>query len=130
MAIEAVDIRQVWDRVRDDIEQIRIDGDWDWKPEDVYAACVNGAAHIYMPDDDDYGFIVVQLTESPFSGEQGLFVWIAYSPDGQAQEKFGHEVEALARGVGCSFITFKSKRKGFERRGGWRVDHVVYRKEV
>jgi len=128
--LEQVDARQVWERVEPMLDDLLAKTSQDWKPRDIYAACVNGSATAFMPDDDDCGILVVNTGNNPFTGEHFLFVWIAYHPASNAQELYSEQIETIARESGCSYIEFESKRHGFDRRGDWKAMNTTYRKKV
>jgi len=125
----AVDVRKEWSRVLPWIMEIRTKLGTHWRAEDVYAACRYGDAVMFV-DPDVEGVLVVRIIEDPHTAEKILFVWIAYCKELPPQEVFASWLEDAARGEGCSAIEFESPRKGFERRGGWNVKHVTYRKEL
>jgi len=126
--LEPYDIRQTWETVKCWLDIVA--DNQDWRSEDVYAACVAGNAALYMPDDDDEGLLILRVTENPFTGDKVLFIWVAYSPLGDAQEKYSGDLESIAREAGCQWIEFESKRKGFSRRGEWEPMNTMYRRKV
>jgi len=128
--LEAVDIRAVWATAEPMLEALLKKNDQDCKPVDVYTACVNSQATIFMPNDDDSGLLVVAKKENQYTGEQYMFVWIAYHKDSNAQERYSQEIEDMARHYGCAYVEFQSKRRGFERRGEWEMMNTTFRKRL
>jgi len=128
--LEQVDVRAVWSAAEPMLEALLEKTPQDSKPVDVYTACVNSYATMFMPDDDDEGLIVVSIRENQFTGESYLFVWMAYHKDKNAQEIYGQEIEDLARRHGCAYIEFESRRRGFERRGDWEMLNTTFRKKL
>jgi hypothetical protein len=62
------DIRAEWDWVKPGIEGIlNEDRFLSFRPEDVYAACINKQAHLWTTSD---GFVVTTGETDPFSGER------------------------------------------------------------
>jgi len=122
------DIRVTWDTVEDWLDIVA--ENQDWRSEDVYAACTTGNAALYMPDDDEEGLLILKVIENPFTGDKALFVWVAYSPLCDAQEKYSGDLEVIAREAGCQWIEFESKRRGFSKRGGWEAMNTMYRRKV
>jgi len=118
------DIRKEWGWIRHLFEKIRIDGGYDWKTEDVYAACLSKDATLLISD-DFLSIVVCHLMECLFTGEQFLFVWLA-SGEGYAQKEHMPQLIDLAQRAGASFIRMETHRKGFERIPGWTKRHTTY----
>ncbi len=128
--LEAVDIRAVWLTAEPMLKALLEKNDQDCKPVDVYTACVNNQATMFMPDDDDSGLLVVAVKENAFTSENYMFVWMAYHKDSNAQELYSQEIEDIARHHGCAYVEFESKRRGFERRGDWEMMNTTFRKRL
>lgn len=108
--LEPCNIRLVWDEIRPGLEEIK--RTWplssDWRPEDVYAACVAGEAVLYNTDD---GFAVCTLETNQYTNESELHIWIAYSPDdkrGGMLRKYLPSFIDVARRFECSAVTTRS----------------------
>jgi len=128
--LEPVDVREVWEAAEPMISALLEKSPQDSRSVDVYTACVNCNATMFMPDDDDEGLIVVSIRENQFTGESYLFVWMAYHKDKNAQELYSQEIEGLARKHDCAYIEFESRRRGFERRGDWETMNTTFRKRL
>lgn len=126
MALELMDIRRVWERVRPGLEQVARDMGADWRPEDIYALCVNRQASLYLAAE---GFIILSKPVNEWTLEPYLFVVAAFAPDAPVQERYLEELESLARAAGAAYIECLSPRRGFER-AGWTPEHVCYRRRV
>lgn len=123
----AADVRVVWDDIRPGLEHTRLKAGALWRPEDVYAACVSGAAALYVGEP---GFVVVQRRVNALTGVPELLVWIAYSRAPGSIESFQPAVDALAREHGFSRLSMWSNRRGFERVPGWHKVASVFEREV
>ena len=92
--MELMDIRRVWERVRPGLEQVAREIGADWRPEDIYALCVNRQASLYtFPE----GFIVLSKPVNEFTGEPYLCVIVAFAPNAPVQERYWDELVALDR---------------------------------
>lgn len=125
--LEQADIRAVWDTVRPGLERVKAKINAPWRVEDVYVACVVGTAHLYLGAP---GFVVVQPKTDPFTQEQELLVWIAYSEEQDSVSRFQEAVDALALDHGFSKLTMWSNRPGWERNDGWTQIAAVYERHV
>lgn len=129
--LEAVDIRQCWERVREWIEEvIEKVGPQDWRPEDIYAACATGHATLFCDAGDREGLVVISMNHNPFTGEKFMFVWLAYSRGNasQAIETYENQLMEIARKEGCAYVEHESTRRGFERRPGWMMGNTTFRR--
>jgi hypothetical protein len=96
---------------------------------DVYDACREGRAALFMHGDD---FCVLQHQTNP-AGELELFIWITYAKGKSAQEYYLPEIKEIARKIGAVRLETASPRPGFERRAkktGWKLVTKVYQMEV
>ena len=113
MALEFVDIREVWDVVRPGLELIHSENDPDWRIEDVYAACVNKQSFLLMDSARTAsGFIVLQTKSHPFRDSKIMLIWIAYDPVPGSLMTYSDELEALALHTGHSEIEFLTPHRG------------------
>ena len=127
MRLQSADIREHYDRIRDALDEVRRITAETWRPEDVYAACVNAQAFFYVADD---GFVVVKPLRDAYSGEQYLHVWIAWGDGVDLVERYKSEVDKLAAVAGCNRIELVSPRRGWERVAGWSVKSVTYERRL
>lgn len=117
--LEPRDIRKEWDRISGPLGKV-LNG-MDERPEDVYADCVHGDAHVYMAGED--GFVVLRKTENRFTGEGELVIWVASLFDsvdaGSAVEKYKDAMFEIARKAGCKRIVYRRTRGSLKAGGGW-----------
>lgn len=113
MALEFVDIREVWDVVRPGLELIHSENNPDWRIEDVYAACVNKQSFLLMDSAlTASGFIVLQTKSHPFRDSKIMLIWIAFDPVPGSLMTYADELEALALHTGHSEIEFLTPHRG------------------
>lgn len=123
------DIRQHWDKVRPYIERIKDEypDSMTERPEDIYAACVNGDAAFYVTED---GFAICALDHDQYSGEVDFLVWVAArfegSPKGAIKRYLPSFID-IAREYGCAAIKLHSKGEVFHEKHEWKVVHTTYR---
>lgn len=123
------DVRVEWDWVGYGIQQIlEEDKNLTFRPEDVYAACVNGQALLWTTDD---GFVVSTSETDTFNGEKTFLVWLAWARERGHNLAIKHRVffEEAARGAGFSKIEVRSavpEVKDYLINTGWEVDTVVF----
>ena len=68
MALEFADIRDYWDVIKSGLMEIHEQVDPEWRPEDVYASCVNGDCHLMVdPNTDDYRVLRTSKYSDPIS---------------------------------------------------------------
>ncbi len=134
MALNFVDIREVWDTVKVGLEQVSSDISADWRVEDVYADCVNAKAHILMDfARTPMGFVVVRTEAIPFSKSVKLLIWIAFDPVEHSIATYSEELETLARDTGHTQIEFLSPHKGLWSRAenlGYHLQWAVLNKKL
>lgn len=125
--LQPVDIREVWGEVRYGLEHVRQKTEAPWRPEDIYAACVMGKAHVYLGEP---GFVVFQPQENKLTGAPELLVWVAYSREVGAVKEFQDAVDEVARSGGFAKLVMWSNRAGWERNDGWKAVATVYEREL
>lgn len=127
------DIRREWHWVKPGIEGILAEDRFlSFRPEDVYAACINEQAHLWITDE---GFVVTTGETDPHSGERSLLVWLAaavYQGQGlvSVHEAFFMRV---AKEAGYSRLTVRSrvpKMQNYLTELGWDIETVVYSKDL
>lgn len=113
MALEFVDIREVWDVVRPGLEAIHSETNPDWRIEDVYAACVSQRSFLLMDTARTAsGFIVLQTKSHAFRDSKIMLIWIAYDPEPGSLMTYSEDLEALALKTGHSEIEFLTPHRG------------------
>ena len=124
-------IKEYWDHIRHALECVIEKTNPDWIPEDVYMACLLGQARVYLAPD---GVIVFKLLTDSVTNETSLFVWAAYSKEGDALIKYYQDVDTIAEEFGASKISFASSRKGWHKAinkiPGWREAETIYEKRI
>lgn len=127
------DIRREWHWVKPGIEGILAEDKFlSFRPEDVYAACINEQAHLWTTDE---GFVVTTGETDPFSGERSLLVWLAaavYRGQGlvSVHEEF---FMRIAKEAGYSKLTVRSsipKMSNYLTEMGWDIETIVYSKDL
>jgi len=113
MALEFADIREHWDVVQTGLLAIHEDVAPDWRPEDVYASCVNGDSYLMVdPARTTTGFCVLQSVPIPFRKANKLLIWIAYDPIPESAAVYAEELETLARNTGHQSIEIWTPHEG------------------
>lgn len=122
-----VDIRQVWDTVRPQLEYVKEIRGGTWRPEDVYAACVYGVADLYV---DDKGFVILRPMVDDYSRERFLLVWMAYGEGYDFMDRNQAQVVALARANGFTKLQFWRKARGNYESKGFHKEFTIYEMEL
>ena len=124
-------LRESWDFIKNALECLVNKTSPNWIPEDVYMAAMLGQARIYRSPD---GVIVFKLLTDELTQEISLFVWAAYSKEGDALIKYHQDVDTIAREFGASKISFTSSRKAWHKAinkiPGWREGETIYEKRI
>lgn len=125
MALEPVDIREVWPVVRDGLDVVKKTTNPPWIPEDIYSACVTKQAFLYMDRDrTKQGFAVVQSQVCEYEQISKFLIWVAYDPVYGAVNQYMSEWERLAKETGHGVVEFVTpidalgrltRRKGYEK---------------
>ena len=121
------DIREVWEAILPGLLTVKAKTEAPWRPEDIYAACVSGQAHLYQ---GDTGFIVVQPDRNKLTGAPELLVWVAYAQGSGNIDRFQAEVDDLAREHGFATLTMQSNRPGWDRAAGWKPVAMLYERRL
>ena len=100
------DIRIEWDWVKPQIEQILSEQpELTYRPEDVYASCINGSAKLVTLDKNK--FAVIEVTTDPFTYKKSLNIWVAgVTEDGKSGNtvlSYTGFFEKVARELDCSY---------------------------
>ena len=134
MALKLTDIRDVWDVVKTGLSAVRESSCQPWIAEDIYAACVNKQAFLYMdlaasPD----GFVVMQSQVCPVSRKQTLLMWVAFDPNDGSAGRFASQCESIAKDSGHSAIEFVTSIEPvglLSEKFGYEKVSSLYRKEL
>lgn len=126
------DVRVVWDRVVKGLQEIkRMRPGPMWRPEDLYFECRSGGAYVYMdPDGDPEDFVILQPRKNPYTCESELIIWVAYSGDSKASEKYLGDVIDIARYMNATRLIMQTPRRGFQRSKLWSPYMTEYHMEV
>lgn len=104
----------VWSRVREPLLTLsRGDG---WIPEDIYCACVQGGATLYMIgiDGAEVGFVVLRSIND-FDGRR-LHIWVLHArSDVDVMAEFSGELDNIGRSINAVRLTFGTTRRGWEK---------------
>ena len=131
------DIRREWDWVRPGVEEIiAAQPQLTYRPEDVYAACVNQEATLFVrkgAPGNDFAVTIVEFDK--YSGEKGLFMWLAYLKQrGKKQaSKLMEFFEQVGRDCGCSYVELKTPLEPlgtYYLKNGWELDTKVYTRRL
>lgn len=134
-AVEPVvaDVRREWDWIRPGVEEIlRNSKSLTYRAEDVYAACVNHQAVLWMTSE---GFVVSTTETDTFTGKKTMFLWLAWAKErgNSLVSKYQPFFERVAREAGYSYLETRSPFLGLMphlTENGWSIDTVVYTREL
>tara|TARA_R100001082_G_scaffold67978_1_gene38521 strand:- start:83 stop:499 length:417 start_codon:yes stop_codon:yes gene_type:complete len=131
------DIRKEWDWVKVGIEEI-LEGQPQetFRPEDVYAECVNGTATLFI--DEHKNFSVTQIEVDRYAGHKTLLLWVSWrSNKGLSHKSISDSYlpffEDVARDCGCSFVEVRSsldKLNDYYLSRGWSLSTRVFTKKL
>lgn len=125
-------IKREWHWVRQGLEDI-LNGspDIDEIPEDVYAACITGNAHLWC---HSAGFVVTRFIEQ---GEaKGLLMWHSWAKEmgGKRSIEFHNFFEQMALEHGCEYMETQTIHQAlvhhFIDRLGYRVKTQILVKDI
>jgi uncharacterized protein YmfQ (DUF2313 family) len=130
-AVEPIvsDIRREWDWVKPGVEEIlRNAKTLTYRAEDVYAACVNGQAVLWVTSE---GFVISTTEVDNFTGKKTMFLWLAWAKEkgNSLVSRYQSFFERVAREAGYSYLETRSPFLGLMSHletNGWTVDTVVY----
>lgn len=127
------DVRREWDWVRPGIEEILGNSkSLTYRAEDVYAACINQQAVLWVTSE---GFVVSTTEVDTFTGKKAMFLWLAWAKErgNSLVSKYQLFFERVAREAGYSYLETRSPFLGLMphlTENGWSVDTVVYTREL
>lgn len=126
-------VREEWVWVKRGIEEILAEQpQLTFRPEDVYAACLNGEAHLWVAPE---GFVITTAEVDEFTGEKTFLLWLAWAKNrGQSCAiKYLPFFAELARENGFQNIETRTPITALEDyflAEGWKKDTVVYTREL
>lgn len=128
-------IRQEWDWVRRGIDEVlHLDPNATYRAEDVYAACVNGDAHLWTHPE---GFVVTTFQWCKYSGRRTLMVWVAWALErgNSVAVKCRDFFEQLAVEQQCTDIEIITRHQKVadyvsENLDGWETKYMVLGKDL
>ena len=122
------DVREVWDTVLPLLVEIKENTGAEWRPEDVYAACMSGGADLFIADSGT--FCVLQSIRNDYSLESEVVVWIAYNSDPIGMAPYLEQIKRLAKSAGAVRLRMFSPREGWKRIPDWTPGCTEYRLEL
>jgi|13_taG_2_1085334.scaffolds.fasta_scaffold00355_6 hypothetical protein len=126
-------IREEWDWVKCGIEEILAEqAQLTFRPEDVYAACLNGEAHLWVASE---GFVITTAEVDEFTGAKTFLVWLAWAKKRGAScvIKYYSFFAQVAKDSGFSNIEVRTPVTAMEDyllAEGWKKDTVIYTREL
>ncbi len=103
--IPVPELYHVWKEVRKGLWAIKDKCKEKWIPEDVYVSLKSGQSQLFLLED---GFVVLYPRAS-WDGNE-LFLWCAYSEEGDAVEKYEPQLMELAKTLNARRLVFESPR--------------------
>lgn len=133
LGIRHAQIREEWDWVKAGIEEILFEqAQLTFRPEDVYAACLNEEAHLWVAPE---GFVISTSELDPFTGARTFLLWLAWAKKrGQSCAiKYLPFFEQVAKESGFKNIETRTPISALEDyflAEGWAKDTVIYTREL
>lgn len=131
------DIRKEWDWVQIGVREILLgQPQLAYRPEDVYADCVTGAATLFI--DEHQNFAVTTVEVDRFTGASTFLIWLAWcSGKGLRHtsflELYTPFFERVARDCKCDFVEARSsldKLNEYYLKSGWDLETRVFRRKI
>jgi hypothetical protein len=130
------DIRLEWDWVKPAIESILQEQPLlTYRPEDVYANCVNGSAILMVVEKTR--FVVAETIIDPFTHKKTLNIWVAWvAPEhrtGGNTETYLPFFENMALDLGCTYLECSTNKESLGRLYssiGWALKTQVYVRDL
>lgn len=131
------DIRKEWDWVQIGVKEILLgQPQLTYRPEDVYADCVTGAATLFI--DEHQNFAVTTVEVDKFTGTSTFLIWLAWcSGKGLRHtsfiELYTPFFERVARDCKCDFVEARSsldKLNDYYLKSGWDLETRVFRRKI
>lgn len=126
-------VRQEWDWVKQGIDEILAEQpQLTFRPEDVYAAVLNGEALLWVAPE---GFVITAEQDDEFTDKKTFFVWLAWTKErGQScVVKYYSFFAQIAKQHGFSHIEVRTPVTALEEyllAEGWIKDTVIYTREL
>jgi hypothetical protein len=126
-------IREEWVWVKRGIEEILAEQpQLTFRPEDVYAACLNEEAHLWVAPE---GFVITTAERDEFTGARTFLLWLAWAKNrGQSCAiKYLPFFAELARENCFKNIETRTPIAALEDyflAEGWKKDTVIYTREL
>ena len=126
-------VREEWVWVKRGVEEILAEQpQLTFRPEDVYAACLNGEAHLWVAPE---GFVITTAEVDEFTGAKTFLLWLAWAKNrGQSCAiKYLPFFAELARENGFKNIETRTPVTALENyflAEGWKKDTVIYTREL
>ena len=122
-------VREHWDWVKVGIEEILAEQpQLTFRPEDIYAACLNEEAHLWVAPE---GFLITTAERDQFTGQRTFLLWLAWTKYRglNCAIKYLPFFEGVAKENGFQFIETRTpiaKLEGYFLADGWTKDTVIY----
>lgn len=130
-------IRQEWDWVKIGIQEI-LDAQpqLTYRPEDVYAECINGTATLFI--DEHKSFAVTTVEVDRFTGQNTFLIWLAWCSKKGLKRNSSIVMhtsffEQVARDCRCSFLETKSPLDKLNEhfiKNGWDLNTRVFTRKL
>lgn len=126
-------VREEWVWVKRGIEEILAEQpQLTFRPEDVYAACLNEEAHLWVAPE---GFVITTAERDEFTGKKTFLVWLAWAKKRGAScvIKYYSFFAQVAKDNGFSNIEVRTPITALEDyllAEGWKKDTVIYTREL
>lgn len=128
LLLRPANIRAHWPFVREGIEKTKALRGGTYRPEDVYAACVNREAFLYLADE---GFVILKPIMDDYSLERILLVWLVWGAgDADLIAKYQAHIVAIAKAEAFDRIQFYRHAKGSVESGGWTKRYTIYEMDL
>ena len=130
------DIRLEWDWVKPAIEAIlQEQPKLTYRPEDVYANCVNGSAILMVVGQTK--FVVAETIIDPFTNKKTLNIWVAWvAPEhrtGNDTETYLPFFETMGLDLGCTYVQCSTNKPSLGRLYtsiGWELKTQIYSRDL
>jgi hypothetical protein len=125
------DIRKEWDWVKVGVKEILIDQpQLTYRPEDVYAECVNGNATLFVLGKN---FAITTVYLDKYTDDKIFLGWLTWGKNIQNAHRYVHFFEKVARDCGCVYM---EGRTSIDRLGeyylenDWKLETRVFRRKL